>query len=547
MAGHDYDWLVIGSGFGGSVAALRLAEKGYRVAVLERGRRFRDCDFAATSWQLNRYYWLPKLGLKGIFAMTMFRDVVALSGSGVGGGSLVYANTLYRAGRSYYRDPQWSGLADWEDELAPHYDTAERMLGVTDYDEDSAAGQLLRQYSDERGFGETYARTRVGVFLGAPGVTVQDPYFGGAGPERTGCLRCGACMVGCRYGAKNTLVKNYLYFAERLGVDILPERTVVDVRPLGAADGSDGYMVTHGRSGAWVRRERRSLTAGGVVVAAGTVGTNRLLFRCKLAGSLPRISDRLGELVRTNSESILAVTAGDRRLDFTRGVAITASAYPDPNTHIETVTYGGGADSQSLLFWLLTEAGRRGTQPAHFLFNLLRHPRRALAAARIRDWSRRTVVLLAMQTLDNAIRLRVRWRLPNGNVVLTTEQNPEKPNPDKVFGAYRAAEWFERRLRGVSQATFNETLLSVPTTAHMLGGAVIGESPARGVIDASHRVFGYRNLLVCDGAAVPANIGVNPSLTITAMAERALAQMPHAAPDSADRSRKGEHARADAG
>lgn len=533
MAEHDYDWLVIGSGFGGSVAALRLAEKGYRVAVLERGRRFDDSDFAATSWQLNRYHWLPKLGLKGIFAMTTFRDVVALSGSGVGGGSLVYANTLYRAGRSYFRDPQWSGLADWEAELAPHYDTAERMLGVTDYDEDSEAGRLLRQYSEERGFGETYARTRVGVFLGEPGVTVEDPYFGGAGPDRTGCVRCGACMVGCRYGAKNTLVKNYLYFAERLGVDILPERTVVDVRPLGAADGSDGYVVPHGRSGAWVRRERQSLTAGGVVVAAGTIGTNRLLFRCKLAGSLPRISDRLGQLVRTNSESILAVTAGDPMLDFTRGVAITASAYPDPNTHIEVVTYGGGADAQSLLFWLLTEAGRRGTQPVHFLFNVLRHPRRALAAARIRDWSRRTVVLLAMQTLDNAIRLRVRCRLPNGNVVLTTEQNPEKPNPDKIFGAYRAAEWFEQRLRGTSQATMNETVLSVPTTAHMLGGAVIGENPACGVIDASHRVFGYRNLLVCDGAAVPANIGVNPSLTITAMAERALAHVPdkQGAPD----------------
>jgi cholesterol oxidase len=526
MAGHDYDWLVIGSGFGGSVAALRLAEKGYRVGLLERGRRFADDDFAETTWQMGRYYWMPKLGLKGILGLTMFRDVFIASGCGVGGGSLGYANTLYRARSAFYQDPQWKDLAGWEAELAPHYDTAERMLGVTEYDEDSPAGELLRAYATEHGFGDTYKRTRVGVFLGEPGVRVKDPYFDGAGPERTGCVRCGSCMVGCRHGAKNTLVKNYLYFAERLGVDILPERTVVDVRPLGAADGADGYAVTHTRSGAWVRGNRQRLTADGVVVAAGPLGTNRLLFRCKLAGSLPRLSDRLGELVRTNSESILAVTAPPGVHDFSRGIAITASIYPDPDTHIEPVTYGGGADSQSLLFWLLTEAGTRRTQPMHLLANLIRHPRLALSAMRIRDWSGRTVILLVMQTLDGAMRLRVRRRLPGGNVVLTTEQDPNNPNPDKIAAAYRAAEWIRQHLGGTPQAVFTEALLSIPTTAHILGGAVIGADRSSGVIDASHRAFGYQNLLVCDGAAVPANVGVNPSLTITAMAERALTQVP---------------------
>ena len=354
---------------------MRLAERGYRVGVLECGRRFRDGDFAKTTWEVARYYWMPKLGLKGILRLTIFKDIFVASGCGVGGGSLGYANTLYRARPAFYRDRQWVDLGDWEAELGPHYDEAERMLGVTTYDEDSEADLLLKQYAQERGFGDTYAKTRVGVLLGEPGATVPDPYFGGEGPERAGCIRCGSCMVGCRDNAKNTLVKNYLYFAERRGVEILPERTVVDIRPRGAADGSDGYTVVHERSGAWVRRERKRLSARGVVVAAGPLGTNKLLFSCKLRGSLPRVSDRLGHLVRTNSESILTVTARDDARDFTRGAAITSSVYPDPDTHIETVTYGRGADSQSLLFWLMTEAGKRGP-PLHLVLNMLRHPRR---------------------------------------------------------------------------------------------------------------------------------------------------------------------------
>ena len=533
MADHDYDWLVLGSGFGGSVSALRLAEKGYRVGVLECGRRFRDEDFAETTWQLSRYYWMPKLGLKGILRLTLFRDVFVASGCGVGGGSLGYANTLYRARPAFYADPQIAGLADWEAELAPHYDEAERMLGVVTYDQDTPADLLLKEYAEQGGFGDTYAKTRVGVFLGEAGKTVPDPFFGGDGPERTGCVRCGSCMVGCRHGAKNTLVKNYLHFAERRGVEILPERTVVDVRPLGAADGADGYAVAHERSGAWLRRDRRTLTARGVVVAAGALGTNRLLFGCKLRGSLPNVSDRLGHLVRTNSESILAVTARDDARDFTRGVAITSSIYPDPDTHIEPVTYGQGADSQSLLFALMTEAGGRGTQPLHLLVNMVRHPLLALRASRIKAWSRRTVILLVMQTLDNAMRLKVKRRWPNGNVVLTTEQDPDNPNPDKIPAAYRAAEWIAERIGGTPQAMFTEAIFSIPTTAHILGGAVIGRDRDRGVVDGRQRVFGYENLLVCDGSAVPANVGVNPSLTITALAERAMSAIPGAAPEPA--------------
>jgi cholesterol oxidase len=315
---YDYDWIVIGSGFGGSASALRLAEKGYRVGMLECGARFDDDDFAEKTSDARRYYWAPQIGLKGILRLTIFKDIFIGSGCGVGGGSLGYANTLYRALPGFYANRQWSELADWERELAPHYDEAERMLGVVDYDEDTPADLLLKEFADSRGVGDTYRKTRVGVFLGEPGKTVPDPYFGGEGPERTGCIRCGECMVGCRHGAKNTLRKNYLWFAERLGVQILPERTVTDIRPIGPADGSDGYEVTSQRSGAWLNRDTNTLRAKGVVVAAGALGTNRLLQRCKLAGSLPRLSDRLGYLVRTNSESITAVTAPkDDPHDFT--------------------------------------------------------------------------------------------------------------------------------------------------------------------------------------------------------------------------------------
>lgn len=522
----DYDWLVIGSGFGGSVSALRLAERGYRVGVLECGRPYRDEDFAKTTWELARYYWMPKLGLKGILRLTIFKDIFVASGCGVGGGSLGYANTLYRARPAFYVDRQWKDLADWEAELSPHYDEAERMLGVTTYDEESEADLLLKEYAEERGFGNTYRKARVGVFFGDPDTPVPDPYFGGDGPVRAGCVRCGSCMVGCRHNAKNTLVKNYLHFAERRGVEILPERTVVDIRPRDGAGGSSGYTVTHERSGAWVRRDRGRLSTRGVVVAAGPLGTNKLLFSCKLRGSLPRISDRLGHLVRSNSESILAVTAPDDARDFTRTVAITSSVYPDPDTHIETVTYGEGADSQSLLFSLMTESGTRRTQPMQLVLNMLRHPRLGLGALRVRAWSRRTLILLVMQTVDNAMRLRVKRRWPNGNVVLTTEQDPEHPNPDKLPVAYRAAEWMQDKLGGTAQAVFTEAIFSIPLTAHILGGAVIGGDAQTGVVDDRNRVFGYENLLVCDGAAVPANVGANPALTITALAERAMAHIP---------------------
>jgi cholesterol oxidase len=522
----DVDWVVVGSGFGGSVSALRLAEKGYSVQVLECGKRFRDEDFPKSTWDLRRYFWAPRLGLKGIFRLTQFRDVAVVSGCGVGGGSLGYANTLYVPGTEFFQDPQWSDLEDWERTLAPHYAEAQRMLGVAEVEQDDPADQLLRELGEHLGVGETYRKTPVGVYQENPGETVPDPYFGGEGPDRTGCLQCGRCMVGCPHGAKNTLVKNYLWLAERRGVKIEPERLVTEVRPLGAADGSDGYAITSERSGVLPGRGKRTITARGVVFAAGPLGTNKLLQRCRLGGALPKVSKRLGELVRTNSEMILAVTVPeDYPEDLTRRVAITSSIYPDPHTHIETVTYGKAGDSMSTLYTLLVGDGTKVTRPLKLLGQIVRHPGKFARVMWPKGWSERTIIVLVMQTLDNAIALRPKQRR-NGDVRLTTEQDPERPNPTFIPVANEAAEWLAKRTGGIAQSSFSEALFNVPNTAHILGGATIGHSPEDGVVDSRQRVFGYESLLVCDGSAVPANVGVNPSLTITALAEHAMAALP---------------------
>ncbi len=522
----DVDWLVIGSGFGGSVSALRLAEKGYRVGVLECGRRFTDDDYAKSTWDLKRYFWAPRLGMRGIMRLSTFKDITVVSGCGVGGGSLGYANTLYVPPSDFFADEQWSGLEDWEAALAPHYAEAQRMLGVVVHDNDDPADQLLRELGEELGVGDTYRKTPVGVFLGEPGKTVSDPYFGGEGPDRTGCMQCGRCMVGCPHGAKNTLVKNYLWLAERRGAVVTPDRTVTDIRPLGAPDGSDGYAVTSERSGLWRGRDVQTVRARGVVVAAGALGTNKLLQRCRLGGSLPSVSSRLGELVRTNSEAILAVTVPeDYPQDLTRRLAITSSIYPDPHTHIETVTYGQAGDSMSTLYTLLVGDGTRVTRPLKLVGEILRHPVRFAKVLRPKGWSRRTIIVLVMQTLDNAIALRPKLTR-SGDVRLQTEQDPLKPNPTFIPVANEAAAWLAQRTGGIAQSSVTEALFNVPSTAHILGGAVIAADREHGVVDARQRVFGYENLLVCDGAAVPANVGVNPSLTITALAEHAMSHVP---------------------
>jgi cholesterol oxidase len=514
----DYDWIVIGSGFGGSVSALRLAQKGYRVCMLEAGRRFEDPDFPRSAWQLRRFLWFPVIGLRGIMRIYLFKDIAILAGAGVGGGSLVYANTLYVPSRGFFEANEWRSIHDWEAALAPHYDEAKRMLGATEILFENDTDALMRELA--RDMDVDYRRPTVGVYFGEPGTTVRDPYFGGDGPDRAGCIRCGACMVGCRYNAKNTLRKNYLWMAERLGTDIRAERHVVDIRPLGAADGSDGYAITAQRPGAWLRKERQTLTARGVVVSAGAVGTNWLLRSCKDFGSLPRLSNRLGEVVRTNSEALLAVTATKDRFDFHKSIAISSSIYPDRDTHIESVTYGEAGDAMGLLFTTLTAGGTRVTRPLKWSAGSLAHPIRFLKLLWKRGWARRTVILLVMQTLNNSMRLKP-IRIGR-HLVLGTEQGPENPNPTWIPAANEAATRIADKIEGVPQSNLPEAVLNIPATAHILGGAVIADGPDTGVVDVRQRAFGYENLLVCDGSVIPANPGVNPSLTITALAEHAM-------------------------
>jgi cholesterol oxidase len=521
----DFDWIVVGSGFGGSVAALRLAEKGYRVAMLESGRRWTDQEFNRSGWNLRRMFWLPALGLVGPTRISVFKDIFIASGAGVGGGSLVYANTLYRAKPSFFAHPQWAGLNDWGMALQPHYATAERMLGVQTVPWDSDGQQLLRKVASHLGVQDSFTRTPCGVYFGQPGAKVPDPYFGGEGPARTGCTRCGGCTMGCDVGAKNTLVKNYLWFAERAGVQIIPETEVRDIRPLDGQQGDTGYVVRTRRSTAWLRRQPRALRARGVVIAAGALGTNQLLARCRMVGGLPNLSARLGAMVRTNSESILAVTLPDDRLQPSKDVAISASIHVSHDTHIELVTYGARGSVLKLFFTLLTGDGTRLTRPFKLLGQVVRHPWRFMRSLSPAHWGRRTLIFLVMQSLDNAIAFVARRGL-FGGVSLATRQDPLNPNPTFIREGFDAAAWLAHETGGIAQSMVMEALANIPTTAHILGGAVIGQDAGSGVVDRDGRAFGYRNLIVCDGSILPANPGVNPSLTITALAELIMSAVP---------------------
>jgi cholesterol oxidase len=524
MSSFDYDVLVVGSGFGGSVSALRLSEKGYRVGVLEAGRRFGPDDLPRTSWQLRRFLWMPRLGLRGIQRLTLLDDALILSGCGVGGGSLVYANTLYAPLEPFYRDPQWAHITDWKAELAPWYAQARRMLGVVEAPNRTPADDVVRTVAEQLGVADTYHPTQVGVFFGTPGVPVPDPYFGGAGPERTGCILCGACMTGCRHNAKNTLDRNYLHLAERSGATVHPERQAVDIRPLPGG----GYAVDSVRPGAWVRHRPRTFTAQQVVLSAAVLGTLRLLIDARERDHLAQLSDRLGHVVRTNSESILGAVARGLTTDYSRGIAIASSIHPDEVTHIEPVRYGKGSNAMGLLGTLLVPGGGRIPRPLRFLLTAARHPRAFLSSLSVRHWSERGVILLVMQTLDNSLRiLPRRGHLGPLSRRLRSTQGHGQPNPTYIPIGHRAARLAAKAMDGYPMGTVNESLLNIPITAHILGGCCIGDSPQTGVIDAYHRVYGHPGLHVCDGSAVSANLGVNPSLTITTMTERAMSFWPN--------------------
>jgi len=529
-----YDVLVIGSGFGGSVSALRLTEKGYSVGVLEAGARLEDKDFADTSWDLKRFLFNPAIGCYGIQRIDLVRDCLILAGAGVGGGSLVYANTLYEPLDPFYNDKSWAHITDWKSELAPYYDQAKRMLGVVVNPHITPADRIMQKVAADMGVSETYHQAPVGVFFGeddvAAGTDVADPFFGGEGPTRTTCTQCGECMVGCRHNAKNTLVKNYLHLAEKNGAEIHPLTTVTRVVPRPASEGG-GYEV-HTR---WTKAKlsRRTavkvFTADQVVFSAAAIGTQKLLHRLKATGDLPRISDRLGELTRTNSEAILGAIAPDLEVDYSEGVAITSSIHPDAETHFEPVRYGHGSNAMSLLQTVLTDGGPG--RKARWVKEMGKQ----LVAGNLtklydfKHWSERMVVLLVMQAKDNSItvypkKTALGWKL-------TSKQGHGEPNPTWIPAANEGARVMAKHMsteagEGYAGGTIGEPF-NVPMTAHFIGGCAIGDSPATGVVDPYQRLYGYEGLHVVDGSAISANLGVNPSLTITAQAERAMAFWPN--------------------
>ncbi|WP_101525166.1 GMC oxidoreductase [Nocardioides houyundeii] len=521
-----YDVLVIGSGFGGSVSALRLTEKGYRVGVLEAGARFEEDSFASTSFDLKRYLFLPQAGMYGIQRIDLLRDCMILAGAGVGGGSLVYANTLYEPLEAFYRDPSWAHITDWKRELAPYYDQAKRMLGVVENPVRTPSDEVMEQVAQEMGVGETFHPTPVGVFFGgpgqAPGETVPDPYFGGSGPARSACLNCGECMTGCRHNAKNTLVKNYLYLAEEQGAVVHPLTTVTRVRPRPGG----GYEVQARWTKAKLSRRTavRTFTCDEVVFSAAALGTQKLLHKLKGDGDLPHISERLGSLARTNSEAILGALAPDLATDYSQGVAITSSFHPDEHTHIEPVRYGRGSNVMSLLQTVLVDPVEGESRLRSWVREMWKERRNALDLYDVKHWSERTVIALVMQTLDNSI-TTIRVRTPFG-WRMSSKQGHGEPNPTYIPVAYEAARRMAEAIKGTPGGNVGEPL-NRPLTAHFIGGCTIGDSPETGVVDAYQRAFGHAGVHVVDGSAISANLGVNPSLTITAQAERAMAFWPN--------------------
>jgi cholesterol oxidase len=528
---QTYDFIIIGSGFGGSVSAMRLSEKGHDVLVLERGKRYGADDFAKTNWNIFKSLWMPAIRCFGIMGINFLDDMMILNGSGVGGGSLVYASTHIRPPQAFFDAEEWAGIVpNWKDELDPHFATAERMLGVTNNPKMWAADHALRDIAEELGQAHTFKPTPVAIFFGEEGKIVPDPYFGGEGPDRAGCIHCGGCMVGCRHNAKNTLDKNYLYFAERNGTEVRSEATVTAIRPLyGVQPDGARYEVEYESSTAMFFKEKIVIRAKNVIMSAGVLGTLDLLLKCRdELGTLPDLSPRLGRRVRSNSEALLGSTSRDSGTDFSKGVAITSHFWIDEKTSVEPVRYSRGSSFMRNLAFPLVEMGdgylKRAWQATKFIFT---HPYDFLKARFLPDWARDSTILLIMQNVENRMsvkRGRSLWTL--GRRGLVSERDNRHPIPAVIQAGSEVLRRFAEKTNGIQQSTMNEVLLDMPSTAHILGGCGIGRTAKDGVINERHEVFHYPGLYIVDGSAIPANLGVNPSLTITAMAERAMEKMP---------------------
>ncbi|MEW6196371.1 MAG: GMC oxidoreductase [Bacteroidota bacterium] len=510
----DYDYIIIGSGFGGSVAALRLSEKGYKVLVLEKGKWFTSKDFPGTNWNLKRWLWIPLFRFFGFFKITFYRHVGILSGVGVGGGSLVYANTLPIPTKKFFQSESWSHLTDWENELVEHYQTAKQMLGVTKNPRLENGDNVLKQLAVEIGKEKFFEPTDVAVFFGDPKKVVSDPYFNGEGPERSGCTFCGGCMIGCKENAKNTLDKNYLHLAQKKGAVIQAESKVYDINTIESPDGSNGYLVKW-KSSTKIFPKKGSYKTKGIVFAGGVLGTIPLLLDLKKK-SLPNLSDKVGSSVRTNSESLMGVVAPQKETVFSDGIAISSILHTDEYSHIEPVRYPSGSGFWRLQLAPLTIGNNLFARLFNAVKEIILHPVRYFKIYFVWDWAKKTQILLYMRTISGTLKFSKGWlRMKSGidKGVLPTAFLPEANKLAKRFGEI---------VNGTPGALLSEIILGIPTTAHILGGAVMGKDSSEGVIDKDNHVFGYKNMYVCDGSMVSANPGVNPSLTILALSERAM-------------------------
>jgi cholesterol oxidase len=516
---HDYDFVVVGSGFGGSVSALRLSEKGYKVLVIEKGKWFhKPEDFPLTNWNLRKWMWMPLIGWKGLFNLSFFRHVTVVSGTGVGGGSLVYANTLPVPKSPFFHSGSWKGLRDWESELKPFYETAKKMLGANTHPYTGKSEKVLLELAKISGKEDKFHKTDVAVYFGKPGEEVKDPYFDGKGPSRTGCILCGGCMLGCRYNAKNTLDKNYLYIAQQYGCEIIAEHEVLDVNPIDI-NGSDGYTITY-KNTFTPFAKKKSVRTKSVVFAGGVLGTMNLLLKIKKT-SLLGLSETLGLGVRTNSESLIGVTSFDKKANFSEGIAIGSILEIDENRHLEPVKYPEGAGFWRIFMAPMVSGNSALSRLGNMCKDLFIDPVRNAKAFFIDDWSKRTQILLYMESIESTLRFtRPLW----GGLSSRMEKGkaPSAYNPM----AQELAKKTEAIVNGKSMVLNTETILGIPTTAHILGGACMGINDKEGVIDHQNRVFNYENMWICDGSMISANIGVNPSLTITAITERAMTFIP---------------------